>query len=217
VGDLLNTVLFDWDGTLIDTAQAAYDAFRKSFGDLGIAIDRDLYHRVFTPNWYNMYRALGLPEDRWPEAEELWLRHYGETIPQLLPGARQALDQLARGGFSLGIVTSGNQIRVMREINGLDLASLFQIVVCCEDVVNKKPHPEGLEIAMDRMKKRREECCYAGDCPEDVEMGKRAGMLTVGIRSGYPNSRKITEAKPDLCYDSVVQLSGELLLRQKSF
>lgn len=214
---MLNTVLFDWDGTLIDTAQAAFDAFRKSFGDLGIPVDLDLYHRVFAPNWYNMYRALGLPEDRWPEAEELWLRHYGESIPPLLPGARQALDQFTHAGYALGIVTSGNQSRVLREINGLDLAAFFQVVICCEDVVNKKPHPEGLEIAMTRMNKRCEECCYAGDCPEDVEMGKRAGILTIGIRSGYPNSKRITDANPDLCFDSVIQLTQELVIRKKSF
>ena len=68
--------------------------------------------------------------------------------------------------------------------------------MCNEDVVNKKPHPEGLEVAMEHLNKRPETCCYVGDSAVDVEMGKRAGMQTIGIIGGYPGSKELPNTNP---------------------
>jgi len=205
---LIDTVLFDWDGTLIDTAQSAFHAFQKSFGDLGIPVEFDLYEKIYSPDWRRMYQSLALPKEKWTEAEDLWLLHYGQQIPEMMPGARRTLDALHHARYNLGIVTSGNQSRVRRELDGLGLAQLFQAVVCDEDVIHKKPHPEGLETAMSRINKRRDACCYVGDSREDVEMGRRAGILTIGIRGRYPNSGNIVDSHPDFFFESISQLMG---------
>jgi HAD superfamily hydrolase (TIGR01549 family) len=202
----VDTVLFDWDGTLVDTAQAAFDAFQKSFRDLGIQFDFDLYERIYSPDWRRMYQMLQLPVDKWQEAEDLWLHYYGLQASEMVCGARQALNELSGAGYSLGIVTSGSQLRVQCEIEKFGLAEVFRAVVCNEDVTNKKPHPEGLETAMSRMGKRHKVCCYVGDCPEDVEMGKRAGVLTIGICGRYPNSRNVKNSNPDFYFESILQL-----------
>src|SRR5512141_842316 len=151
---MIDTILFDWDGTLIDTAQQAYDAFHKSFIDLGVPLDFETYNRIYSPNWHIMYEHLQLPRERWPEADQLWLDHYAEEAPQLLSGARAALRELAEHPYALGIVTSGTRSRVLREIREHDLSEVFDIVVCSEDVVNKKPHPEGLEFALEKLRKQ---------------------------------------------------------------
>ena len=175
---LVDTILFDWDGTLLDSAPYAFLAHQKTFGEMGLVLALDLYERIYSPNWYEMYRALRLPEDRWQEADNLWIRHYGQTMAPLVEGSRDALRKLICSGYCLGIVTSGSRIRVARELKTLGLEEIFGTVVCNEDVVNKKPHPEGLQMAMKRLDKRPEICCYVGDSPVDVEMGKRAGMQT---------------------------------------
>ena len=208
---MIDTVLFDWDGTLIDTAQSAFDAFQKSFGDLGIPLDSDLYERIYSPDWRRMYQSLRLPQEKWADAEDLWLLHYGQGLPNMMPGARHAVDELHGARYSLGIVTSGTQIRVRREIEGLGLAEAFRVVVCNEDVRRRKPHPEGLETAMSRINKRCDVCCYVGDSPEDVEMGKRAGVQTIGIRGRYPKSGKIADSHPDLFFESFFELLDHLL------
>jgi len=202
----MDTILFDWDGTLIDTAQASFDAFQKSLRDVGIEIDFGLYERIYSPDWRAMFRSVRLPPERWLETEDLWLRHYGQEIPEMLPGARQTLMGFTRAGYNLGIVTSGSRSRVRRELSSLGLAGAFQVVVCSEDVVNRKPHPEGLETAMSRIRKLREFCCYVGDSPEDVEMSKRAGIRAIGILSQYPNSKKILHSDPDLVLESISDL-----------
>jgi HAD superfamily hydrolase (TIGR01509 family) len=204
----IDTILFDWDGTLIDSAQSAFNAFQKAFCDLGIPVVFDVYERIYSPNWYIMYQTLQLPEEKWQEADDLWLMHYGKETPDLVPGVRPAVMELRRRGYVLGIVTSGSQSRVGRELDAIGMSENFRTVVCNEDVVNKKPHPEGLHRAMNHMGKRPEACCYVGDSPHDMEMGKRANIRTIGILSRYPSSKKLSSAHPDFCFDSVTQLLG---------
>ena len=204
--DLVDTILFDWDGTLLESAPYAFVAFQKAFGELGIALALDVYERIYSPNWYEMYRALQLPEHRWQEADALWTRHYGQTTAPLVHGVRHALNELVYKGYCLGIVTSGSRIRVSHELKTLGLAEIFGVVVCSEDVVNKKPHPEGLQMAMKHLDKRPETCCFVGDSPVDVEMGKRAGMRTIGLLSGYPSSKALSSTHPDFCFESITQL-----------
>jgi HAD superfamily hydrolase (TIGR01549 family) len=204
--DSINTILFDWDGTLIDTAPYSFAAFQKAFSDLGFPLEPELYERIYSPNWYNMYAALQLPENRWQEADNLWLQYYEYMRAPLVRDGLYVLNALQNRGYCLGIVTSGSQMRVQREINGFGLSDVFKTVVCNEDVINKKPHPEGLMLALENLEKRPEICCYVGDRPEDIEMGKRAGVRTIGIPGGYPNSQDLPASNPDLCFESILQL-----------
>jgi phosphoglycolate phosphatase-like HAD superfamily hydrolase len=88
----------------------------------------------------------------------------------------------------------------------LRLERVFEIVVCNEQMENKKPHPEGLETAMRSLGCSREESGYVGDSPEDIEMGKRANVLTVGVRSAYPTSWKLESQRPDIFLKSLNEL-----------
>lgn len=199
-------ILFDWDGTLLDSAQPGYRAFRKTFRDLQIPFDRRTYEAVYSPNWYSMYEAMGLPRDLWRQADHLWLTHYGEECPRLVAEGKPVLSRLKSRGYILAIVTSGTRSRVLREIDSLGLSDLFPVVVCNEDIHHRKPHPEGLEIAIGRLGTAPESCVYVGDSPEDIEMGKSAGVYTVGIPSGYPTSLRLGSARPDLCLESIGDL-----------
>jgi len=202
----VDTILFDWDGTLIDTAPYSFEAFQRTLLDLGITVEIERYEKVYSPNWYSMYQALELPENQWQIADDLWLHHYANVSAPLVQDGRYTLDELRSRGYCLGIVTSGTQSRVRREIDGFGLADIFEAVVCNEDVVNKKPHPEGLARAMSQMGKLSDACCYVGDSPDDIKMGKSANVRTIGILSGYPQSRNLAALKPDLCFESLVQL-----------
>jgi HAD superfamily hydrolase (TIGR01509 family) len=153
-----------------------------------------------------MYETLNLPKDKWNTADELWLRHYGEEPPNLVEGAAATLIELKTRGYRLGIVTSGTERRVTREINELGLNSRFDAVICNEHIVNKKPHPEGLEKAMQLMSVAPEICSYVGDAPEDVQMGKNARVLTVAVRSAYPTSRYLLNEQPDVHLESIDEL-----------
>ena len=202
----ITTLLFDWDGTLVDSAHLGLAAYEKSFAEMGIAFDHETYRAVYSPNWLSVYQGLGLPEDQWERADELWTRYYDEQLAELVSHAGQTIADLRKRGYRLGVVSSGNQCRVNREIEQHGLAQLFEVVICHEQVENRKPHPEGLEHAMRFLGCSQQECCYVGDSPEDIEMGKRAGMLTVGVRSEYPTSWKLKSHEPDIYVESLHEI-----------
>ncbi|MBA2704236.1 MAG: HAD family hydrolase [Blastocatellia bacterium] len=202
----IDTLLFDWDGTVVDSAQLGLTAFEQSFAALGIPFDHEAYARVYSPNWYSIYEALGLPRELWQKADDLWVHHYGEQIAQPIAGAQETINELKRKGYRLGVVSSGTECRVVREISELGLESIFEIVICNEQMTNKKPHPEGLDTALRSLGCKCEHAAYVGDSPEDIEMGKRANMLTVGVRSDYPTSWKLESQGPDILLNSLNEL-----------
>ena len=130
----ITTLLFDWDGTLFDSATAGRIAFQKTFDDLGIAFTEEFYEQGYSPNWYSMYEALNLEKDKWQMADALWLQHYGEQPPKLVAEASSTLLELRSRGYCLGIVTSGTERRVTREIEKLGLTSMFKAVICNEHI-----------------------------------------------------------------------------------
>jgi HAD superfamily hydrolase (TIGR01662 family) len=204
----ITTLLFDWDGTLVDSAQLGLTAYEKSFAELGVPFDHETYRAVYSPNWLFVYEGLGLPKEQWQRADELWMQHYDEQSAGLIKGASETVAELQQRGYRLGVVSSGNNCRVNREIKELGLAGFFEVVICHEQVMNRKPHPEGLEMAMQSLGSSREESCYIGDSPEDIEMGKTASVFTVGVRSDYPTSWQLKSFDPDIYLESLSELSN---------
>lgn len=193
----LRAVLFDWDGTLVDTSEASYRCYVRMFAEFGIAFDRDAYERTYSPDWYHTFRCVGLPQERWADADERWLAHFaGETIA-LIDGAREALASLARHGITAGIVTSGSRPRIERELVAHDVAHHFQQVVCGSDGHRRKPHPDALHAALERLDVKPYEAAYIGDSPEDVMMARAANVFAVAVPGAYPNPDALRAAGAD--------------------
>jgi len=205
--EAIDTLLFDWDGTVVDSAKLGLQAFSDSFAELGEPFDYEIYREVYSPNWYSVYEALGLPKEKWARADELWVKFYGEQTAQTVPGAEDTIRELKRRGYRLGVVSSGSECRVSREIKQLRLQEFFETVICNEQMTEKKPHPEGLETALRILGCANHKTAYVGDSPEDIEMGKRANMVTVGVRSDYPTSWKLQQHEPDI----LIETLGDLL------
>jgi HAD superfamily hydrolase (TIGR01509 family) len=206
----ITAVLFDWDGTLFDSAAASLRAFQKMFCEFGIAFTQERHDELYAPDWYGMYRALELPPDMWTQADRRWLHHYGEERPALIDGAAPTLHALRQLGLRLAIVSSGTRSRIRQELERLELNGLFDAVVCNEDVEQRKPHPEGLELAMRMLNCAPEQCCFVGDTPEDIRMGQTARVLTVAVPSGYRTVELLAECGPDILLAHVRELPGRL-------
>ena len=194
----LRAVLFDWDGTLVDSAETSFRAYVSLFRELGIAFDREQYRRTYSPNWHRTYEALALPRERWDDADALWLRFYAQERTELLPGVREALGRVRHAGRTQGIVSSGERARVTEEMRDLEVHDFFAVAVCGGDTQSRKPHPEPLLLALDRMGLPPEEAAYVGDSPEDVEMAKSAGVFAVGVPGTFPNREALVASNPDL-------------------
>ena len=148
----IRALLFDWDGTLVDSAHLGLAAFEKTFSELGVVFAHEIYQAKYSPNWYSTYEALGLPKDLWQTADDLWIQHYGEQTAQLIDGVGETLLALRSKGYRLGVVTSGSRSRVDREVQQSVLKDAFSVVICNEDIVHKKPDPEGLSLALYEIK-----------------------------------------------------------------
>lgn len=202
----IKALLFDWDGTLVDSAHLGLAAFEKTFSELGVVFAHEVYEAKYSPNWYSTYEALGLPKNLWQTADDLWMQHYGEQSAPLIDGVGETLLALHTKGYQLGVVTSGSRSRVDREVQQSVLKDSFSIIICNEDIVNKKPDPEGLLLAMRAINVDPSQCAYVGDAPEDVEMGRRGNVMTVGVRSTYPSSARVPTANPDLYLERITEL-----------
>ena len=203
-------VLFDWDGTLIDSFHADFRAYRAMFQALAIDFSDAQLHRHYSPDWYRLYRAAGIPPHQWSQADRLWAAAYKDENPRLLPATRSVLNRLSRS-FALGLVTSGDRKRVLRQLRHFRLTALFPTCICSEDALRRKPHPAPLREALRCMQIRAADCVYVGDTPEDVEMARRAGVRSIAVPGAFPTSAKLKAARPDLLLHSITELP-ELLV-----
>jgi HAD superfamily hydrolase (TIGR01509 family) len=194
----LRAVLFDWDGTLVDSAETSFRCYVRLFQEYGIAFDRTAFQSSYSPNWHRTYTAMGLASEQWTQADARWLAHYACEETELLRGARPALDRLRAAGLTLGVVTSGDGSRVRPELARLGLADHFAQVTCAEDVPQRKPHPAALILALERLGVPPRHAAYVGDSPEDIEMARAAGAYAVGVPGGFPNREALAASGPDL-------------------
>lgn len=202
-------VLFDWDGTLLNSYEADTAAYLAMFHKMGIAWGIEDLERHYSPNWYLVYRAAKLPRSRWHEADRAWREQYANHKPKLLAGARRVLARL-RTRHVLGLVTSGDRERVAKQLCEFRLTELFAARVCGGDTRRRKPHPEPLQLALRRMKLEARNCWYVGDAPEDLEMARRAGVHAIAVLGPFPTEKRLRAARPELLLESIEELPDAL-------
>lgn len=190
-------VLFDWDGTIVDSAAASYRVYVALFGHFGLSFDQTIFARTYSPNWYLTYEAVGLARELWSEADLRWTTLYAEESCELIPGVLEALARLTEAGILAAVVTSGDRERVNSEVEALGCGSVFSAIVCSQDSLHKKPHPDPLLIGLDRLGVEGTQAIYVGDSPEDIEMARRAGVRSVAIPGNFPNHDALRSAGAD--------------------
>jgi len=208
----LRAVLFDWDGTLLDSYHADARAYQKMFAELGIRWNLAELAEHYSPDWHNVYRAAALPRERWAEADSLWRRFYRSERPKLQPGARRVLERLAQR-YRLGLVTSGSPWRVRAQLRTLALSALFAARVFGDEAPRRKPHPSPLRLALRRIGCQPAACVYVGDTPEDVAMARRAGVAVIGLIGHSPVPARLRAARPDALIARIAALPGLLSRR----
>jgi len=205
-------VLFDWDGTLLNSYAADVRAYLAMFRALEIDWGVEELERCYRPDWYQVYRAARIPRSKWHRADWLWRRAYSAERPLLIAGARAVIRQLGRK-FQLGIVTSGSCGRVRQQLRQLQLRRHFETCVYSEDVSRRKPHPAPLQLALKRLRAEPQDTVYVGDTAEDIEMARRAGVRAIGVSGPFPTAASIRAARPDLLLHSLRDLPRHLQWR----
>ena len=180
----MRAVVFDWDGTLVDTLPAILQANIEVLREYGVPFDETVYRSAYVPDWRHMYRRLGVPEAELGAAGLRWLELYRATSG-LAPfsGVDVALGRLAEAGHRMGLVTAGDRVIVEDQLARFGLAELLPVRICGDDPLPPKPDPEPLREALARLRAAAlpEAPIYVGDAPDDMRMARAAGVRGVGI------------------------------------
>ena len=183
----MDAVVFDWDGTLVDTLPAITLANAEVLGSYGVAYDDATYRAAYSPDWRAMYRRLGVPDAEIEAAGGRWLGAYRALMGDAVafPGVAEALARLKDAGFTMGLVTAGDRAVVEHQLETTGLGLLLPVRVCGDDMPYAKPHPAPLLQALGELglRDRPADAIYVGDAPDDMRMARAVGARGVGIES----------------------------------
>lgn len=200
------TVIFDWDGTIVDSMGAVFEADRAICAQIGVPFDEEIFRRVLSPDWRGMYRALGIPEERTAEAYAVWKATFSNDRTQPFPGVEAALARLAAAGCRLGLVTGNYRPDVEPQVLRLGFEGLLPVRVFGDDTAEAKPDPRPLRLALEMIgTDRPEDAVYLGDTLDDVRMAAAAGVRGVGIASRFASADELVAAGAAESAESVVE------------
>ena len=200
-------ILFDLDGTLIDSTEAILKSFEDSFGHFGL--ETPPYERIKAlighPLDY-MYLHLGIPEERVWDFVEVYKSYYQERskpMTHLLPGAKEAIAEAARFA-RLGVVTTKTGLYSKILLEHMGVMSRFEVLIGREDVVHPKPSPEPILKALHAMQiEDLSDVWMVGDTCLDMVSAKDAGIEGVGVLSGYATKEELARCSPFLRNDAL--------------
>jgi pyrophosphatase PpaX len=208
-----STVLFDLDGTLIDSGEMILSSFRHATRTvLAREIpDAELAALVGGSNIHEQMRTLD--EKQVDELVRVYREHNGPLHEDLkaFAGMEDLLARLRGEGRRLGVVTSKRRRTVDLAFAVLPIERYFDAVVTSEETERHKPHPEPVLAALERLEARPDETAFVGDSPYDIGAGKAAGVFTVGVAWGGLHSReRLLEAGADIVVETPEELLGVL-------
>ena len=216
----VEAILFDWDGTLVDSLDAFHRANATVMAALGLPFDSIRYRQLYVPDWREMYRRLGVPPDRIDEANELWDATFAANDDTIVafPGVDEALARLAETGAVLGIVTAGHREIVEPQLRANGLDDLLPIRVYGDDLTVHKPDPEPLRMALRLAGQGHGPATsiYVGDAPTDMRMAVTVGARGIGIESVLGERTELLAAGASEVSASVVAWTAQHLARVRS-
>ncbi|QDU85319.1 Pyrophosphatase PpaX [Planctomycetes bacterium Pla163] len=181
-------VLFDLDGTLIDSIELILRSYEHTFSAHGLpALARpELVAGLGTPLWAQ-FRACGVADDEVPNLVTTYrsfnLEHHDELV-RPYPGVLEAVEDLARRAIPLGVVTSKFAAAAWRGLRLVGLAKHFEVLVGADDVERHKPDPEPVRRGAELLGLTADACVYVGDSVHDMASARAAGARAVGVAWG---------------------------------
>lgn len=205
----LRGVLFDLDGTLVDTYDIILTSFRHATrAVLGRALpDEVLMQKVGQPLVTQMW---DFTDDAavHDQLMETYRAHNDRLAGEvsLFPGTEEALRALTEAGFRLGVVTSKRHGLAQRTLELLGADGYFGFLVGPDDYPAHKPDPGPVLYGCELAGLAPEECLYVGDSPFDLQAGNGAGCLTAAARWGMFPADVLAAEHPDFALDSIAEL-----------
>lgn len=207
-------IVFDWDGTLMDSAGVIVASIQNAARDIGLAAPHDAACRQIIG--LGLTEALvqlfpDLPEAEHPRLVERYRHHYlgqDAEIP-LFAGADAIVRQLHAADYLLGVATGKSRKGLDRVLGHTGLGAYFHATRCADECFSK-PHPEMLEQLMDELGAGRDRTLMIGDTSHDLQMAGNAGVAALAVSYGAHEKADLMSHAPLGCVDSVEELKAWL-------
>ncbi len=201
-------ILFDLDGTLIDSTQAIVKSFRYAFNqnkfDIQVS-DQDITKLIGYPLEY-MFEKLGAPKNKieiYIDSYKSLYRQINHDYTTLLPGALSSI-QLARSFATLGIVTTKTTKYTTPMLKQFDILKYFDVIIGRQEVTNPKPHPEPILKAIADLQPKPNTSIYMiGDTILDMQSAYDAKVYGIGVLCGYGTYKELSKYSDTIVDDSM--------------
>jgi pyrophosphatase PpaX len=203
-------LLFDLDGTLIDSIELILGAMRHAFRGFGghaptdeewragIGIPLHTALREYTSDEAEVDRLFG-------RYREYQLEHH-DTLVRPYEGIVESIQAFADAGHPMALVTSKSDWMALKALVLVGLDKLIPVIVGCDSCVNHKPHPEPVERALALLGAERDNALFVGDSPHDVQSGRAARVYTVGVTWGAFRREEMIASGADVVIDRISEL-----------
>jgi len=199
-------ILFDLDGTLIDSTEAILESFSVAFQTFGTfepsqdAIKAEIGHPLDS-----MFRTLGVAEEKVWDHVAAYKDHYrkiSKAKTELLPHAHEAI-ALAKEYAILGVVTTKTGQYSIELLEHMGLMRYFDVLIGREDVENPKPHPEPIFKALEKLPNVTADVWMVGDTSMDMLAAKAANIGSVGLTCGYGTRKSLEKCADHICENAL--------------
>jgi phosphoglycolate phosphatase len=203
-------IVFDWDGTIIDSASTIAECIRDASRELGVEVpDRERASHVIGLGLQDAMRLAvpGLPGERYPEFVASYRRHFlaRKDAMLLFEGMPELLERLSRT-HALAIATGKSRRGLDRDLEYHGLAPRFAASRCADET-HPKPHPAMLRELMAELEAGEGETLMIGDTSHDLEMARAAGVAALAVTYGAHPEGSLRACNPLGCFSSVTELA----------
>jgi len=210
----LSAVLFDVDGTLVDSNFLHVDAWSRSFAEMGAPVDSWRIHRSIGQDSARLLEALGGERDEeWIQrAKDLHSQHYREQSGRLRAFDRAAdlLRELASRGLRVVLATSAPEDELKLLMETLDADDAIHATTNADDVETAKPEPGLIEVALQRADADPSDALFVGDSIWDMMAASRAHVRAAGVLSGGVGPSELLEAGAVSVFDDPADLLARI-------
>ena len=208
----VDLIIFDLDGTLIDSSEDIAWAANMALADLGHEkIDSERVKEGIGWGVKSLLEKMmpGEGTDRIEYARIKFLEYYWEhsvvsTYPY--PGVRETLEYFNQKNTKMAVVTNKPFKFSEKILKDFGLLSFFRIILGGDSVFNRKPHPEPVVKVIASLDVKKDRAVIVGDSPVDCEAGKRAGIATVGVEYGFRSRKELEDAGCDIIISEFTDL-----------
>ena len=200
--NMIQTVIFDMDGVIVDTEPVHHFAYYQHFNELNIEVSDEMY-RSFTGNsTRNIFQKLKAQFDLQEDVEDLILRKrhlFNEAFDlkedlYLIDGVEELIKDLHANGIQLIVASSASKVTINRVFTRFNLHQYFTHIVSGEDFPKSKPHPAIFEHAASLSIAPKENCIVIEDSTNGIQAAVSAGIFCVGYDSFHSKDQDLSKA-----------------------